>query len=454
VWVAVFFRWTGLLGGCLAILVVGTCFGPAFFNVDIGPLPITADRVLIGFVMVAFVLQRQLGLTRRVALDKSDLALVAFLGALALATFLNDWRADGFRTTSRFLFFFVLPFAVYWVGRSLNLTSRGLQAVYLTFAALALYLALTGIAERFEVWALVFPKYIASPEHWEFFGRARGPLLNPVANGILLCLGMCAALLLWPKLARPGQLAVMIVFPIYCAGIFCTMTRSVWLGALFALCVLIGLALPRNWRLASFTALALAGGLTLVAKWDQMNSFKRDKFVSVANMEQSASLRPILATIAWRMFQERPLLGCGLGGYREACLTHLSDRSSDLPLQTARGYVQHNVFLALLTETGLVGAGLFVLLASLWGWNAWTLWRSPEAELAQRQWGLLFLALLAVFLVNGMFHDVSIMPMMNMFACFMAGATRGLLAPAVAPDPSAAAFADARIKQSTQGAPA
>jgi O-antigen ligase len=145
-------------------------------------------------------------------------------------------------------------------------------------------------------------------------------------------------------------------------------------------------------------------------------------------MERSASLRPVLATIAWRMFRERPIVGCGLGRYQEECRVYFSDRSSDLPLQVARGYVQHNVLLALLTETGILGAGLFTLLSFTWAWNAWSLWRLRDVDLAKRQWGLLFLAVLGAFLINGMFHDVSIIPMLNMLVFFMAGATRAVLA--------------------------
>jgi O-antigen ligase len=432
VWAAVFLRWSGLLGGCLAVLIAGVCFGHAFFNIDVGPVPVTADRILLGLLVLTFFFQRQLGLTRRESFDWGDIAFIAFMGVLALSTFMHDWREDDFHSLRRLLFFFVLPFAMYWTARGAKMSPSAIRAAFVTFAVLGLYLAITGIAEKFGFWGIVFPRYVASPDYWEFYGRARGPLLNPVANGVLLCLGMCSSLVLWPGLKRRGQLLVVGALPIYAAGIFCTMTRSVWLGALVAVCVLIGLALPRNWRYASFAALILVGGMTVAGKWENMQSFKRDKFVSVVDMQRSASLRPILATIAWRMFCERPVFGCGLGRYREACPAQLSDRSSELPLQAARGFVQHNVFLALLTETGIAGAGLFVLLCTYWAWNAWSLWRGQRTDVAKRQWGLLALAILAVFLVNGMFHDVSITPMMNMLVFFMAGVTRGARAATVA----------------------
>ena len=98
----------------------------------------------------------------------------------------------------------------------------------------------------------------------------------------------------------------------------------------------------------------------------QLNTFKRDRDVSAYEMSQSASLRPILATVAWQMFLDRPLFGCGFGQYKQHDVDYRRDPHSHLPLETATPYEQHNTLLALLTETGLIGAGLFALL--LYGW--------------------------------------------------------------------------------------
>ncbi len=51
VWGIVFYRQVGLLGGCLAVLLVGSCLGHPFYHVNAGPIPITADRLLLGVVL-------------------------------------------------------------------------------------------------------------------------------------------------------------------------------------------------------------------------------------------------------------------------------------------------------------------------------------------------------------------------------------------------------------------
>jgi O-antigen ligase len=165
-------------------------------------------------------------------------------------------------------------------------------------------------------------------------------------------------------------------------------------------------------------------------------AFKRDKDVSAAEVADSAMLRPILATVAWRMFLDRPLLGFGFGHYVENRNFYLHDRSIELPLEKARRYVQHNTFLALLTDNGAIGLGLFSAVLVYWLWDAWRLWQAAAAPLWARQQGLLFLGMFGGYFPNAMFHDVAIIPMVNMLLFFLAGMTSGLAARYLAAPPA------------------
>jgi O-antigen ligase len=82
--------------------------------------------------------------------------------------------------------------------------------------------------------------------------------------------------------------------------------------------------------------------------------------------------------------------------------------------------------LSLLTETGLVGLGLFLAMVGFWTRDAWRLWFDANLPLWARQQGLLMLIALGAYFINGMFHDVSVQPMMNMTLFFLAGVTAGL----------------------------
>jgi len=423
VWAAVLLFRGGLLGGALAVLVAGCCFGYPLFHVPIKPIPLTADRLLWVVLGVQYVVWRRVGWAEPKRLAAPDVVLGLLLVSLALSALGHDWQAHGALPLSRLVFSYVMPAGVYWAARQARVSEQATVAVLACLTALGAYLAITAVAEVMQANWLVFPRYIMSSEYPEFLGRARGPLLNPIGNGIYLGACLAAGLLLWPRLGRGARVALLPGLALMGVGVWLTLTRSVWLGAALGLVIVLGLALPREWRRWVVAGSLMAAALAAVMLGERLWSFKRDRALSAEQTAESARLRPILATVAWRMFLDRPLLGCGFGQYADASKDYLSDRSVELPLEKARPFVQHNTFLALLTETGLVGMGLLVALLALWVRDAWRLWRSPQAPSWARSQAILFLALAAGYVVNAMFHDVAIIPMVNMMLLLVAGMT-------------------------------
>lgn len=298
--------------------------------------------------------------------------------------------------------------------------------------AFGVYLAVTAIAEAREMWWLVWPRYIRSGEYAEYFGRGRGPFLNPTGVGIYLAASLAAAWMFWPRTSRWGRLGIVAVSLLLGAGCYYTLTRSVWMGAVLTMMIVVACYLPKAWRWPVVGMTALAGILAAVVLWDSILSFKRDKNVSAADVADSATLRPVLAAVAWEMFCHRPVLGCGFGQYKYHHKYFLGERKHGLNLEKARPYTQHNTFLALLTETGLVGTGLFVGLLAYWCRQAWMLRRNRALAPAMRQWGLFFLAFMASYVVNGMFHNTSPVPNLNMLLYFFGAITSSLAAMAPA----------------------
>ncbi len=435
-WVGVVLLRGGLIGAALLVLLAGSCFGHPFFNLPAGPLPLTSDRLLLAVLMIQYGIYRRWGWTDPKPLAKSDYLLGAFLVVLVASTLTHDFQYRKAQPLSQLVLFYLMPAVLYWVVRQSEWTEQSARWVFSSLAVFAAYLCLTAIAETQQAWSFVFPTYVGSPEFSEFLGRGRGPFLNPAANGIVQGLGLCAALMSWPRLNRPGKLLLLATLPLFAWGVYSTFTRSVWIGAALALLIVITLTTPRSWRLAVLGTAMLVSVAIVAASWEHVGAFKRDKYVSVEDVAESAKLRPILAVVAWHMFLDRPLLGCGYGQYIQESPPYTADRTADLPLEKARPYVQHNVLLAMLTETGLLGMGLFVALLASWTRTAWRLWRTQTAPAWVRQMGLLFLALMCVYLTNGMFHDVSIIPMVHMLLFFLAGAIMGL-SPWLAVVPSA-----------------
>jgi O-antigen ligase len=426
VWVAVVFFRGGLLGGCLAVVIAGGLFGHAFFHLETKPVPLTADRVLWVVLLAQYVIWRRMGLADSKPWGRAELALAIFLGVLLVSTFTHDWKAHSGRPVAWLLFFYVMPVGVYWVARQARLTERGVFVAFAVLAAFGVYLAVTALAETHQLWWLVYPKYIVSADYREFLGRGRGPFLNPIDCGFYQAGGLLAALMWWPRLNRPGKVLMVFFAALLALGTYSTLTRSTWMGMGAALFVVGGLALPRSWRLPVLGAAVVAVALTAATQWDRFLAFQRDKGISPRATADSVELRPILARVAWKMFCHRPLLGCGFAQYEDQVAAYLSDRSTEMPLERARPYRQHNVFLSLLTETGLLGMGLFLIVLTQWGRDAWRLWRNVAAPPWARRQALFFLGMLGAYLPNAMFHEMWVIPACNMLLFLSAGLTAGL----------------------------
>lgn len=421
VWLAAILLRGGLLAGSLLLLLAGTCFGYPFFHVDVKPIPLTSDRVLWGVLLAQCLVWRRFGWTEHQPLNRAEVALIALLFALGASTFLTDWKYNNSLPVSKLLFYYVMPAGLYWVARRIQFNESSTRWLLGSLAIFGLYLAITSVAEETKRFSLVLPRYIASQsEYPDFFGRGRGPLLNPAADGFLIAICLSCAALWWTRLGRQGKMLLLAAVGVYAAGVGCTMTRCAWIGAVLSLLIIIGLTVPKTARVPLIAGSLLLSLALAATQWDRIMAFKRDEGQSGQETAESVKLRPILAMVAWNMFREQPLFGCGFGQYRKHFVNVLADRTTELPLEKSRPYVQHNVFLGLSTETGLVGMGLFALVLAYWTRDAWRLWRS-DAPLWARQHGLLFLATLGTYLPNAMFHDLAIIPMVNMYLFFLAG---------------------------------
>ncbi|MFC1757767.1 O-antigen ligase family protein [Planctomycetota bacterium] len=421
VWGVAFLRYGGVLSVALLTLAVGTCFGAEFFQFSL----LTLDRLLVGVLIVAYVLLRRSDLFERKPLCTWDAIFVAYLAWLAISTFTHDWRAENLKAASRVVFYYLFPAAMYWIGREASTNSRMLRSLYIAATIFGLYLAVTSIAEWQQIYAAVFPRYIINSASTEFLGRGRGPLLNPSGNGILLCLGLGCLFMLWPRLGKVGRVGLVFAFGVFGLGVLGTLTRCVWLGAAMGIGTVILMAFPRRLKFGVIISGTLIVTILVGANWQNLKQFKRDKNVSAADMAQSASIRPVLAYIAWEMFKDHPIKGVGFGQYKQHDKNYFSRGRTNMNLEIGRPYHQHNVFLSTLTETGIIGMNLQILVLLIWCRAAYGLYRQESAPLESRQVGLLFLVLMCAYFANGMFQDVTIIPMVHMTLFFFAGLVIG-----------------------------
>ena len=415
------------LVACLLVLLIGVTFGAPFFKVNLGPIPVTIDRVLWGTLMLTLGICWLRGALEPKPLNRTDLIVLGMASLLITSTFLHDWSYQEKMPLSRLLFFQLLPMGFYFATRHCRITASELSMAWVVLTSFGIYLSLTAILEQREIYSLVYPQYILSPEYGEFLGRARGPFLNPVSCGIGLIICGTAATFLWMDWKGPIRIPLSGIIAACLVAVGLTLTRSVWLACILAIGVTLWVPAKPQMRgvmVVTLTLLAVIASMSVSA--NQLNRFKRDKDVSEAAMSESAILRPLLAQVAVKMAQDKPIFGHGFGQYSAAKRPYHYNQTNGKPLTRVLPYVQHNVFLAYLTELGMTGLLLLTSLIGILSFKSWSLWRDTKLEKQVRQMGLLALIFVMTFTINGMFHDVSIISHLGSLFFLMLGTTDNL----------------------------
>ncbi len=424
VWGTIFLVRGSLVGGCLVYLLATSCFGYDFAHFSIGPVPMTIDRLVLAVLLTAYVLQRALGRTQRRPPETVDLLGAVFLGVLAASTLWGSVPADFKSLGLRFFGGYLIPLALYWIARQLPLDRGRISFIQGVLAGLGIYLGVTGVLEITGQWWAVFPAHIADPNVGLHFGRARGPMVHSVSFGLYLGLGLLATWLWQWRFGRLGRLLLLLPAPIMLAGIYGSYTRSVWMGAALGLLLVLALTLRGWWRPLVLGGMISAALLVAVTRMDSLVAFDRE--LPAEYTGKSVDLRGEMAYVSWKMFLDRPLLGFGFDQFFEAKLPYLADRSTTLDLQAMRTYVHHNTFLSVLTETGLVGLGLFLAILALWGRTAWRLASDRGLPDWVRAQGALTVGALGLYVCQALFHELSYLSMDNALLFFLAGIATGL----------------------------
>lgn len=426
-WALVYLRHGSLVGGSLAFIIAGYVFTRDFWQVDAGPLPLTLDRIAIAALVVLAGIRWWRGsITLRplVGADYLGLLLVVYLTLRCLMTDAPGSIASSVPPFWRLIASFWMSAALFTVARNAELDEKHWKWLLSGLALLGVYLAITGIAEVKQQWWAVFPRFIANPELGTHYGRARGPMLMSASLGVYLVVCFWAAWFLVPQVGRYARLALAVAMVLMCVALYYTYTRSCWLGLVGGMAVVPLLQFPKSWRPAVVAGLILGlgcGGLLLGGKL--MDIGRKD---SDGDAEHSVYQRASFAYVSLRMVSDTPLFGCGFGRFYDKKMPYLSDRSQKIELESIRPLDHHNTFLSILTETGIVGLILFVAVLVAWSRTAWHLWRSPRLPPWVRSHGLFTLAVLITYMLNAMFHDLTLSPSEQWIVCLITGFAVGL----------------------------
>ena len=339
--------------------------------------------LVTGVIGRAVVLRQPLLVLERVSWPMLGLTLLALLSVAGQPFEHETWSLLASKL--------IVPFALFHLAGMVFAAEKSFRR-FETFTLIVLaYLSFTAIAFLAGAHSLIFPRFILDESIGFHADRARGPLLQAVANGVSLNI---LAILAWHayKRGRRRGAVIIVLLASVPVAILATMTRAVWLsfaGSVVALILLSDNARRRRRACFALFAVAILGFGVVVSSHDLAGSLN-DRFQEQGPVD----FRKAVYAGGWEMFLERPLTGWGF-----------HQMPAELP-RFVSGYDEkvlypHNTYLELLVEHGVVGLVLYL-------WMMWELWRLgrgmvPAGEregFLNRDFHRMWLIVLAVYWVN------------------------------------------------------
>jgi putative inorganic carbon (hco3(-)) transporter len=251
---------------------------------------------------------------------------------------------------------FLVPFAMFHLS-SLVFTEESRFREFEVYALIVLaYLSFTAIAFLVDAKSLIFPRYILDESLGFHVDRARGPLLQAVANGVSLNMLGLLTLHSYRRGRIRGMRAWLLLASVPVA-ILATMTRTVWLSFAGTVIALIFLSKNRTLRFACMALTLLAGMmLTILLSSGELGGAISDRLEERGPVDYRAAVY----AGGWEMFLQRPLIGWGFHQMPAELPRHVSGYNE-------KTLYPHNTYLELLAELGVPGLALHL-------WLMWELW--------------------------------------------------------------------------------
>jgi putative inorganic carbon (HCO3(-)) transporter len=350
----------------------------AFYEID----RVAFGLLAIGVVGRAIIQRRRLFVMERVTWPMIGLIAMGVASVLAQPFENETWSLLASKC--------IVPFALFHLAGLVFTKERRFRQFEVFALVVLAYLSFTAIAFLLGARALIFPRFILDESLGFHADRARGPLLQAVANGVSLnMLGLLALHAYRRGTAREVKVAVLLAtLPL---AILATMTRAVWLSFAGTVVAMIFLSKNRARRRACAAVVLIAGaGLGAAPSSHGFGSALSDRLEERGPVDY----RQAVYAGGWQMFLERPLTGWGFHQMPAELPRHVSGYNEKV-------LYPHNTYLELLVEHGLAGFALYL-------WLMWEMWRlgrgaipaGEERGFLDRHFHQMWPILLAVYWVN------------------------------------------------------
>jgi O-antigen ligase len=378
--------WFVLLGIALPIRI------PVSFGSQEGNLLVPLYGViLVG--LAAFAWGRIRGRIDRPA-PEGPAALNVPLAALVAYFLISSlWSGDPEEAAVKAGFFYIPFMVLYLLVLAWWPRARALAALAITTVAGAVVAALVALWQYAagEIW---WNETLQQANVYSRFFRVNGIFFDPNILGRYLAIGILAALALAWVRRRPGELAALAAaVAVMAGGMVVTFSRS------SALMLMVGLVLlavravgPLRAAIGGAALLIVVGGSAIA-----LSGNVRRAVTDADRLERVSEGRFDLMEGGLEIWREEPVTGIGLGGFE----ARFEETLTPLEQQRVRVVISHNAPITVLSETGVVGAVLFLALILGAGW-ATVRGSREEGDVGWARWALG--AMLAGILIHSLLY--------------------------------------------------
>lgn len=426
-------RWDITLWAWIWVLSYGLLDWPEWKIELVGFFNLTAPRLIFLVGLLAFALYFFLH-RRRLRFDRGLYWLMlVLLVYVAFSATSSGWTAitPGVESSPyyRFLGSMLLPFVMFFllcnscshekqIRRALILiTIYGWFALYIGYLQ---YAAINGVG-----WArsFIWPGYINDPTFGIHFDRARGVFRGATPQAFLMVSLFYIDLYLIRKLRGSYRGALVVQALLVIPAVFFTQLRSAYLA--FLICGMIWVLLAGRGRLRwlKLMTLLLVVVIVIYASWERLSS--TDRASGGVAQQSPIRARLILIEQTWNIMAEAPLTGVGFGHFVDKQLSMPRD-PGEMSGEPTGVLVQHNLFLNMLAETGVIGFTLTVLVFLLLWRQSYQLYQKIPVGARgdiSRDFVVLFWVILANYLTDAMFRD----PLWDVFTNAMLWSLAGVV---------------------------
>jgi hypothetical protein len=391
-------KWIILLLFTQCFLYKGTGFGfslPVVFTV-------TPDRLVSIIVVMLGVQGLARGELQFPGLGKPGYYMLFFGIVCTMSSFVMGVGSD---LLYRLFDFNYNPFILFILAKSIPHSHKKLELLSFAFLVIGAYLAINGVFEYRGPHALVWPKYILDPSAGIQFGRTRGSFASSEALGQALAVSFLFYALYTTRVTGIKLYWPYLIILLTSVVVYGTNQRAAWVS----LCLCLGLLAITKTKMKRvarvFIGIALLGFLSGAGVhfsfWEKDTLFTR--------RQNTVDYRRVNNATTMEMGKANPIFGIGFGNFRIEWRKYFRPiEGSGIPdLDDGN----HNTFLGLFAEVGL--AGLIPYLMILYSMFRVGLRVYGKGEEFERNFALVFLLVVIIYMFGGNFSDYRSGPFFN-----------------------------------------